>query len=79
MRLPARINWQKLFSYGEVVCFCSAWAVGLLIALSADQSTSERTSAGSIASASDVPGVQATLYPFEETGDGDQGTGPQNR
>jgi hypothetical protein len=61
MMLPPRINWNKLFSYGEVVCFFSAWAVGLLIALSVDQSTDAGTAARQFASASDIPGVQATL------------------
>lgn len=61
MMLPPRINWQKLFSYGEVVCFFSAWAVGLLIALSAGRATDERPATRRFASVSDVPGVQATL------------------
>jgi hypothetical protein len=61
MMLPPRTNWQKLFSYGEVVCFFSAWAIGLLIVLSANQSSDDRTAARRFASASDVPGVQATL------------------
>jgi hypothetical protein len=61
MMLPPRTNWQKLFSYGEVVCFFSAWAIGLLIVLSAKQSNDDRPAARRFASASDVPGVQATL------------------
>ena len=59
--LPTRINWQKLFSYGEIVCFFSAWAVGLLVALASDRPTSDRTTARSFASTNDVVGVQATL------------------
>jgi hypothetical protein len=72
------MNWQKLFSYGEVVCFCSAWAVGLLMALSSDRSADERTST-SFASATDVPGVQATLYRLETTADRSQRSGPRSR
>jgi len=52
-------SWQKLFSYGEVVCFVSAWAAGLLIALQGQQSTNERVSTRSFASASETLGIQA--------------------
>ena len=37
--LIIRWNWQKLFSYGEVVCFVSAWAIGLLVALQSQRAT----------------------------------------
>jgi len=68
MMLPPRINWNKLFSYGEVVCFFSAWAVGLLIALSANHSTDDRATPRRFASASDAPGIQATLHKQEDKG-----------
>ena len=55
-------NWQKLFSYGEVVCFVSAWAVGLLIAIQGQQQTSsDRAPTRSFASATDSLGIQANL------------------
>lgn len=61
MMLSTSWNWQKLFSYGEVICFVSAWAVGLLIALEAPRPTSDRMAARSFAAATDVPGMQASL------------------
>ena len=54
-------NWQKLFSYGEVVCFVSAWAVGLLIAIEGRQLNNDRVTTRSFASASDSLGIQANL------------------
>ena len=54
-------SWQKLFSYGEVVCFVSAWAAGLLIALQGQQATNDRTTTRSFASASESLGIQANL------------------
>jgi len=66
MMLPPRISWNKLFSYGEVVCFFSAWAVGLLIALSAGQSPDEHGTARQFASVAEIPGVQATLRKQED-------------
>jgi hypothetical protein len=59
--LIIRWNWQKLFSYGEVVCFVSAWAIGLLIALQNQRGTTEHPNARSLASAADTLGIQATL------------------
>lgn len=56
-----RWNWQKLFSYGEVVCFVTAWAVGLLIAVQAQQPRHEPVSNRSFASATDTLGIQANL------------------
>ena len=56
-----RWNWQKLCSYGEVVCFVSAWAIGLLLALQNQQANSEHPNAQSLASATDTLGIQATL------------------
>jgi hypothetical protein len=55
-----RMNWHKLFSYAEVICFVSAWAVSLLLALSAQRSTDERSVTRSIAVTTDVLGIQAT-------------------
>ena len=54
-------TWQKLFSYGEVVCFVSAWAVGVLIALEGQQAKNDRPAAPTFASASDSLGIQANL------------------
>jgi hypothetical protein len=60
--VSTRWNWQKLFSYGEVVCFVSAWAVGLLIAIEQAQRPNQETAAArTFASASDSLGVQAKL------------------
>ena len=56
-----RWNWQKLCSYGEVVCFVSAWAVGLLIAMQAQQPNNETSTARNFASATDSLGIQAKL------------------
>lgn len=57
-----RWNWQKLFSYGEVACFVTAWAVGLLIAAQQSQkSETERAVSRSFASANDMLGIQAQL------------------
>jgi hypothetical protein len=58
---PTYWNWQKLFSYGEVVCFVSAWAVGLLIAIQGQQSSSDRAAPRNFAVASDSLGIQANL------------------
>jgi hypothetical protein len=59
--LIIRWNWQKLFSYGEVVCFVSAWAIGLLVALQNQRANPERPNSQSLASATDTLGIQATL------------------
>ena len=56
-----RWNWQKLFSYGEVVCFVSAWAIGLLVALQNQRTNPEHPNGHSLASATDTLGIQATL------------------
>jgi hypothetical protein len=55
-------NWQRLFSYAEVVCFVSAWAVGLLIAVEGQPPERERRDTRSIATASDSLGIQARLH-----------------
>jgi hypothetical protein len=54
-------NWQRLFSYAEVVCFVSAWAVGLFIAMQGQHASSDRVPPRSFASASDAIGIQAKL------------------
>jgi hypothetical protein len=59
--LIIRWNWQKLFSYGEVACFVSAWAIGLLLALQNQRENGDRPNARSFASAADTLGIQATL------------------
>jgi hypothetical protein len=58
--LTLRWNWPKLFSYGEVLCFISAWAVGLLIATQGERSEVDRLATRAIAT-SDAYGIQATL------------------
>jgi hypothetical protein len=59
--LPMRWNWQKLFSYGEVICFVSAWAVGLLLAMQEQRPDQGRAAIARFNSTSDVLGIQATL------------------
>jgi hypothetical protein len=59
--LSLRWSWQKLFSYGEVVCFVSAWAIGLLVAVQGQRTDHDRATASTFASASDSLGIQATL------------------
>jgi hypothetical protein len=59
--IPIRWNWQKLFSYGEVICFVSAWAVGLLVAMQNQRPNQEKPATRTFASASDTLGIQATL------------------
>ena len=61
MTLPIRWNWQKLFSYGEVMCFISAWAVGLLVAVGGQRGVDTRVATRATSSPYDVPGIQATL------------------
>jgi hypothetical protein len=59
--LSIRWNWQKLFSYGEVVCFVSAWAIGLLLAMQNQHANDERPAAQTFAAAGDTLGIQAQL------------------
>jgi hypothetical protein len=59
--LSIRWNWQKLFSYGEVVCFISAWAVGLLVAMQSQRANDDQPTTRTFASAADSLGIQATL------------------
>jgi hypothetical protein len=61
MTYSIRWNWQKLFSYGEVVCFVSAWAIGLLIAVQGHRTERAQSTSRTFAAASDSLGVQATL------------------
>jgi hypothetical protein len=60
--LSIRWDWQKLFSYGEVVCFVSAWAIGLLIAVQGERPAQDRTATRTIATTSDSLGIQAALH-----------------
>jgi hypothetical protein len=57
--LGRRWNWQKLFNYGEVICFASAWAVALLMALSAERPVDDRAATRTFAISSDMSGMQA--------------------
>jgi hypothetical protein len=57
----SRMNWQKLFSYGEVICFVSAWLVTLLMAYTADRTPTEREQSRSFAITTDISDIQATL------------------
>jgi hypothetical protein len=59
--LSTHWNWQKLFSYAEVVCFVSAWAVGLLVASEGQHLDRQRQAARNFAVTSDSLGVQANL------------------
>ncbi len=59
--LSIRWSWQKLFSYGEVVCFVSAWAIGLLVAVQNQRASQDRPISQTLASASETLGIQATL------------------
>jgi hypothetical protein len=62
MMLPTRMNWHKLFSYVEVACFCSAWAIGMLVAISANQQSDDHAAARQFAAANEAPGVQAAMH-----------------
>jgi hypothetical protein len=58
--LSSHWNWPKLFSYGEVVCFISAWAVGLIVAMQGGRQEHNRVARHNISIASDSLGIQAT-------------------
>jgi hypothetical protein len=60
MALSIRWNWQKLFSYGEVVCFVSAWAIGLLVAVQSHRGDDDERASRSFAATHDRLGIQAT-------------------
>ncbi len=57
--LGKRWNWQKLFNYGEVICFASAWLVALLTSLSAERPVYDRAATRTFAISTDVSGMQA--------------------
>jgi hypothetical protein len=59
--LSTRWNWQKLFSYGEVICFVSAWAIGILVAMQEQRPDPTRAAIVRFSAASDTLGIQATL------------------
>jgi hypothetical protein len=54
-------NWQKLFSYAEVMCFVSAWAVGLLVATQGSPPNYDPVATRGFAASTDAFGIQATL------------------
>jgi hypothetical protein len=54
-------NWQKLFSYAEVACFVSAWAVGLVVAMQGERPNRDRVATRTFAASSDMLGIQAKL------------------
>ena len=56
-----RWNWQRLFSYAEVACFVSAWAIGLIVAMNGQRSDDDTHAKRTFASTSDSLGIQATL------------------
>jgi len=58
--LTIRWDWQKLVSYGEVLCFVSAWAIGVMLALSSQRPEGGRVATHRFAAASDSLGVQAS-------------------
>ena len=59
--LPTRWNLRTLFSYGEVICFVSAWALSLLMAASVERGRDEQVSSRSLVITTEVTGLQATL------------------
>jgi len=61
MTLSMRWKWQKLFSYGEVICFVTAWAVGLLLARDQERLVDHRATMRAFAATNELPGVQAAL------------------
>jgi hypothetical protein len=59
--LIMRWNWKKLFSYGEVICFVSAWAIGLLVAMQEQRPDPTRAAIARFNATSDALGIQAIL------------------
>ena len=55
----SRWNWHKLFSYGEVLCFVSAWAVALLMVLSTQRPNDDRAASRTFAISTGMSGMQA--------------------
>jgi hypothetical protein len=58
---PSYWNWRRLFSYGEVVCFVSAWIVGILVAIESQRATTSRPPVRNFAATNDTLGIQANL------------------
>jgi hypothetical protein len=56
-----RWTWQKLFSYAEVMCFITAWAVGLLVIRDDARPGDPRTAVQVSDNSLNRPGVQASL------------------
>lgn len=54
-----RWNWQKLFNYGEVICFASAWVIALLMALSTQRPADDRAASRTFAISTNMSGLQA--------------------
>jgi hypothetical protein len=61
MMLSMRWKWHSVFSYGEVICFVTAWAIGLLVARDQGRSFDQRSATRTLATTADLPGVQAAL------------------
>jgi len=61
MLIP-RWRWEKLLSYGEVVCFVTAWAVGLLLAADGRRPAMDPSASRSMAATSESLGIQAKLH-----------------
>jgi hypothetical protein len=58
--LSKRWNLRTLLSYGEVICFVSAWALTVLMAASLERAR-EPDETRSFAIATEVTGMQAKL------------------
>lgn len=52
-------NWQKLFSYGEVICFISAWGVALVMAAANQPSIEDRSATRNFVIHDEAIGIQA--------------------
>jgi hypothetical protein len=59
--LSIRWSWRTLFSYGEVLCFISAWAVGLLMAIEGPRVSNQSVAKRSFTADSTGLGIQAAL------------------
>ena len=58
----SRKNWLEIFSYGEVICFASAWLVTLLMAYATHRPTDDSSATRSFAINAEVSGMQATRH-----------------
>lgn len=58
----SRKNWLEIFSYGEVICFVSAWMVTLLMAYATHRPADDSSSTRSLAIHGEVSGMQATRH-----------------